>query len=72
MHKLVVALIAAGIVSGTVFAQSTPLKIGFVAELFPAPGAAGSGSVRRPDAGYRAERRQAGRGAGAGHQGRLP
>ena len=33
MHKLVVALIAAGIVSGTAFAQSTPLKIGFVAEL---------------------------------------
>lgn len=33
MHKLVVALLAAGIVSGAAFAQSSPLKIGFVAEL---------------------------------------
>lgn len=32
MHKLVVALLAAGVVSGA-FAQSAPLKIGFVAEL---------------------------------------
>ena len=33
MHKLVIALLAAGIVSGVAFAQSSPLKIGFVAEL---------------------------------------
>lgn len=33
MHKLVIALLAAGIVSGAAFAQSSPLKIGFVAEL---------------------------------------
>ena len=33
MHKLVVALIAAGLVSGTAYAQSSPLKIGFVGEL---------------------------------------
>ena len=33
MHKLVIALIAAGCVSGAAFAQTPPLKIGFVAEL---------------------------------------
>ena len=33
MHKLVIALIAAGCVSGAAFAQTSPLKIGFVAEL---------------------------------------
>ena len=33
MHKLVPLLLAAGIVSGTAFVQSSPLKIGFVAEL---------------------------------------
>ena len=33
MHKLVVALIATGLVAGVAFAQTSPLKIGFVAEL---------------------------------------